>query len=182
MSEIWKDIIGFEGLYQVSQFGNVRSLNYNHTSNTKNLSIKHHHTGYKFVTLCGDNIHKNMFIHRLVACAFIPNPNNVPCVNHIDGDKSNNTVSNLEWMTYKENTRHAIETGLRKDTNMRGKFGALHPSSKPVIQCTRAGELVKTWDCISDAARAYGKNPCTIINCCAGRAKSCAGYVWKYPD
>ena len=182
MQKIWKDINGYEGLYQVSNFGDVKSLNYNHTKTEKILCPKNHHSGYKTVMLCNNGKNSNKSIHVLVASAFIPNPDQKPFVNHIDGNKGNNFVSNLEWVTAKENTNHAIKNNLRLDSNMRGRKGDLSPIKKPVIQYDLSGNPVKTWTCISDAARSFGCNPCQIINCCAGRDKTCHGYIWRYAD
>ena len=182
MPEIWKDIVGYEGLYQVSNLGNVKSLHYRNKKIHHILSPRKHHTGYLMVSLTSNRKAKCFNVHRLVAIAFIPNPNDLPCVNHKDGNKHNNNVSNLEWVTHQQNTRHAIATGLLKNFSLLGKTGSLHPTSKVTLQYTKSGQFVRKWDCISDAAKAYGKDPCTIVNCCAGRAKSCAGYIWKYPE
>lgn len=179
MDEIWKPIPDYESLYEVSNLGNVKSLNYNHTGKPKQLSKKKHSSGYMTVTLCKGSTHKNMSIHRLVANAFVENENNLPCVNHIDGDKSNNASFNLEWVSYSQNTNHAIGIGLRKDSNMRGVTGSSNKNSKPVDQFSKDGTFIKTWDCISDAARFYGCKPCTIVNCYSGRIKSCKGFIWK---
>lgn len=182
MQEIWKDIPDYEGLYQVSNFGNVKSMNYNHTGKPKNLTIKSHHSGYRMVMLCKNGNHKNKTIHILVATVFIENPLNKPCVNHIDGNKSNNCVSNLEWVSYSENTRHAIKTGLRADSNMTGCKGILNPLSRPVYQYTKSNQPVKKWPSISDAARYLNCPPASIINNAKGRTKSLHGYVWKYEE
>lgn len=107
--EIWKDIIGFESLYEVSNYGQIR--------NVKTLRILKFHLetkGYLGISLRKNNKSKRFAVHRLVAIAFIPNPENKPEVNHKDGDKQNNRVDNLEWATAKENTNHSINTGLRK--------------------------------------------------------------------
>ena len=180
MKEIWKDIAEYKGLYQISNLGNVKSLNYNHTKKPKLLTLKHHHSGYVMVVLCNDYGNKNCNIHTLVARAFIPNPENKPYVNHIDGNKANNCVSNLEWVTAKENTSHAIKNNLRLDSNMRGRMGNNSPLKKSVLQCDLVGNVVNKWECISAAARHFNCSPSAIINCCAGRIKSCKGYVWKY--
>lgn len=182
MKTIWKDIKGYIGLYQVSNMGHIKSLNYNHTGIAKQLHWKYHKNGYATVMLCKNGEKKNKSVHVLVAQAFIENHENLPCVNHIDGDKLNNSVENLERVTYQQNTRHAIKNGLRTDSNMRGKTGALNPSSKKVIQAKRDGTVVQIWSCISDAARDVGCSPCTIINCIKGRLKSCKGYVWRYAE
>jgi len=179
MSETWKDVVGYEGLYQVSDLGHVKSLNYNHTMKPKVLCEKRHSSGYLTVVLCKDGQKRNHSIHILVAGAFIENPERLPCVNHIDGNKANNKVENLEWVTRSQNTRHAIRTGLRADSYMRGRTGISNPLSKAVAQYSKDGELLRVWPCVSEAARHLGCNPCTITNCTKGRIKSCKGYIWK---
>jgi hypothetical protein len=110
MSEIWKDIEGFEGLYQISNLGNVKSLNYRRSGKENLLSPTKCGRDYFRVKLGANN---ERYMHRLVAKHFIPNPENKPEVNHIDGDKSNNCVLNLEWCTPSENKQHAYDTGLK---------------------------------------------------------------------
>jgi len=113
--EIWRDILGYEGFYKISNFGRVLSLiPHNGTSNRKlkNLLNK---TGYYQVGLHINGSKKKMFlVHRLIANAFIPNPENKPCVNHINGKKTDNRIENLEWCTHSENTTHAFETKLKE--------------------------------------------------------------------
>ncbi len=114
--EIWKDIEGYEGLYQVSNMGRVRSLldSYGNQRKTpKTLKNVRQPSGYFRVCLSKGGIGKRFFIHRLVAQAFIPNPENKPEVNHIVGDKANNTADNLEWNTRSENIQHALKNNLR---------------------------------------------------------------------
>ena len=123
MEEIWKDIKNYEGVYQVSNLGNIRSLSRNiiqgHFSENKYFrSVRYriikpaiNRCGYKTVSLCYNGKKKTKSIHRIVAEAFIPNLNKLPVINHIDGDKTNNKVENLEWCTYKHNTMEAIRLG-----------------------------------------------------------------------
>lgn len=182
MVEEWKDISDYEGLYQISNLGNVKSLNYGRLGRSQNLKVSKHHTGYGIVILANSKVRETKLVHVLVASAFLPNPENKPCVNHIDGDKSNNVLANLEWVTKSENMRHAIRAGLRKDSNMWGRTSEKNPSSKSVKQYNRDGQLVNEWPCISEAARSIGCSPCTIINCIKGRIKSCKGFVWRYAE
>lgn len=184
MREIWKDIPGYNGKYRVSNFGNVLSRNYLNTGVDRPLVLKKHHSGYVFVRLCnGAGIkQKNMTVHILVASAFIPNPFCKPCVNHIDGNKANNRVDNLEWVTYKENTQHAIRTGLRDPHKNNSQKGKNNVNSRHVLQYSIDGVFIRSWDCISDAARNYKMNPCMITNNASGRSKSARGYVWKYAE
>ena len=183
--EIWRDIEGYENRYQVSNLGNVKSLNYcGNTYTERILKPGKHHTGYLLVRLPSDNPDKpkNLLIHTLVAKAFIKNPDNKKLVNHKDGNKHNNTVSNLEWSTYKENRQHAIKTGLVNPHKNSIPLGNANFHSKPICQYTLDGVFVKQWGCISDAARSLNANPCQIINNAKGRNKTCHGYLWRYPS
>ena len=171
--ETFVEIEGFEN-YEVSNLGKVRNI-----KSGRVLKTSLNNNGYLRLFLCENNKRKHLYLHRIIATAFIDNPGEKPCVNHIDGNKSNNFVGNLEWISRKGNTQHAIATGLRADSNMRGRTGSLNPLSKPVAQYTKSGDFMKVWSGYSEAARAYGCKPCTIINCAKGRIKSCKGFVWK---
>lgn len=109
MREFFQDIIDYEGLYRVSNMGNVYSIRAK-----RNLKPQTQSTGYVSITLCNNGVSKTHAIHRLVCESFIKNPENKPCVNHIDGIKDNNVLSNLEWCTYSENTQHAVDNGMLK--------------------------------------------------------------------
>lgn len=204
MQERWKAIKGFEGLYEVSDLGNIKSLNYNHTiGNVKLLKPVKNKGDYFQVTLYKDKIQFIKKIHRLVAQAFIPNPENKPQVNHIDGNKQNNTVSNLEWTTSQENVIHSWENGLSVMTEeTKRKLSELHrgkhhteeskkkmsesrkgkrtgkdsPFAKKVI-CITTGEI---FDCIKDAERKYNVDSSSIVRCCKGTQKSSKGFKWEY--
>jgi hypothetical protein len=177
--EIWKEIADFEGLYEVSNTGKIRSLK-------RNIIFKDRidKYGYKKATLqnCGEI--KHFTIHRLVAIAFIPNINNYPQINHKDGDKLNNNVSNLEWCTGKQNQRHAVNLGLRNVDHLivisRTKKRSLNPNSKKVRQLTLSGEPIQDWECILDAAELLNINKSNISTCLIGRQKTAGGFKWAY--
>ena len=184
MREIWKDIAGYEGIYQVSNLGNVKSLsfgpkNIRRSGNVKLLRQTPSNCGYYKVELYNNGKSKILYVHRLVAQTFLPNPNNKPQVNHIDGNKAHNSVDNLEWVTRSENQKHAFKTGLTKSP-MKGKFGKLNPLSKKVDQYDTNGNFIKTWDSIADISRFYACSRSTISNCLNGRIKTCKGYIFKF--
>ncbi len=142
MEEIWKDAFGYEGLYMVSDFGNVKSISYKGISKIKIISLMINMTGYNKFSACKNGIKKNMLVHRLVAQTFIHNYDCKPCVNHIDGNKLNNHVSNLEWCTIKENNKHARDIGLNKSTDKQ-KQSAKDTFSKKVINIV-TGEIFES--------------------------------------
>lgn len=167
--EIWKDIVGFEGLYQISNLGNVKSLNYLHTGKERILKLSKNQYGYLYVTFRKNGEKKNYLIHRLVCQSFIPNPNNLPQVNHKDECKTNNCVENLEWCTCKENINYGSHN-KRVSEKM----------SKTVLQFTKDGEFIKEWKSGKDIQRILGFDSSHISRCCLGKRKSAFGFVWKY--
>lgn len=120
MEEVWKDVTGYEGFYKVSNYGRVKSVDREIISKNGDVRLlkgsirksSNNSKGYQHITLSKDNNQRTVFVHRLVAESFIPNPNKLPIVNHIDGDKSNNIVTNLEWVNNSQNIIHALEIGL----------------------------------------------------------------------
>lgn len=186
--EVWKDIPDYEGLYQVSNLGNVRSLNYKRTNEIRVLKLCTHKSGYKYTHLCKDKVSKNYRIHRLVAEAFLPNPNNLPQVNHKDENKQNNCVDNLEWCTAEYNTNYGtrnerVRGKMSGDNNcktMLGKFGKEHHRSKIVYQYTKDGKFIKRWECARDVMRELGFNNKNISSCALGKRNLAYGYIWKY--
>ena len=181
--ETWKEIKGYEGLYEVSDCGNVRSLvcyspkrgDYSKRSNPKLLRQATTHDGYKRVTLSRAGRMKSITVHRLVAIAFIPNPSNAPAVNHIDECITNNHVSNLEWCTSKENSNHGT---LRQ--RIKERLSKHHHLAKPVIQMTLDGKEIRTFPSTREAARQLGIRSENISRCCKGQYSHAAGYKWKY--
>ena len=135
MEEIWKDVPGYKGLYQVSNLGNIKALEKQRSKTQPHIISKEkplkpgiNVCGYKFVILVKNQEKKSFLLHRLILSAFIPNPENKPCANHKDCDRNNNRIENLEWCTYKENTRHAMQNG-RMDWTKACK-GSKHGRSK----------------------------------------------------
>lgn len=178
MDETWKDIKDYEGLYQVSNLDNVRSLERVVTHKTtgsrtireKILKLNNDNNGYFYVSLSKDGKKKNFKIHRLVAEAFIPNPENLPQVNHIDENKSNNKITNLEWSTSLSNLNHSrvIEKG-----NLARK--------RRIIQKSFDGNIIETYSSITEAVKALGLNNHSLISmCCLGKRRSAYNYFWEY--
>ena len=169
MIEVWKDIQGYEGLYAVSNFGNVKNIVSDKT--LKKLPSK---AGYLTVALYKNKIPKRCTIHRLVAKAFIPNPDEKETVNHIDGDKHNNIVANLEWATRAENNIHAYITGLKIGINHKN-----NKSSMPIEQYDKEMHLIRVYPSMNEAGR-NGFSVAEICKCCKGKSKTHHGYIWKY--
>lgn len=173
--EIWKHIVGYEGIYQISNFGNVKR-------NEKLLKIKYKNNGYAFVCFSRNNSLKYFHVHRLVAQAFIPNPENKPTVNHIDGVKSNNKLSNLEWNTFSENALHSFKSLGRKGTNTE-KYGKESPLSKPIENYSLiSNKTIEEFDSAMCVQRKYKFNAakiCRVARKLYGN-KTAYGYGWRF--
>ena len=190
--EIWKDIEGYEGLYQISNMGRVKSLNYNNTGKEGILKTGKTAKGYLQVTLCKDGKKKGYRIHRLVATAFCENPMGYTDVNHIDQDKTNNKVENLEFCSRSYNCNYGTRN-KRIAEKMRGrKLPEEHKKkvaekntnnpklSKPVIAIDVRTGLIVEFASAHEAERETGINPSNIIKCCKGKANSAGGFYWMY--
>lgn len=197
MKEIWKDIPEYEGLYQISNLGKVKSLerkvkNKNGYRIVKEKILKNiiNSKGYYIVILRKNNKNDLRLVHRLIGENFIPNPNNYPCINHIDGNKQNNNIKNLEWCTYQHNIKEAFRLGLNKYTYKKnfntkywlGKKGKYHSKSKAIIQYDEHNNIIKVWDSIIDASRELNICNIYISNVCRGRQKTAGGYKWKFKE
>jgi hypothetical protein len=170
--EIWKDIKGYEGMYQVSSLGRVKSLE----RTTKNQYCKSNYimkltiqkSGYKRIGLYKGRKQNYYSIHRLVAEAFIPNPNHLPCVNHKDENQLNNNANNLEWCDYKYNNCYG--TRLLRVSNTK---------KKKVAQYDKNDNLIKIWDSEQDAIKTLGISN-HIYDVCNNLRKTCGGFKWKF--
>jgi hypothetical protein len=183
--EIWKDIKGYEGLYQVSNRGRVRRIFFiNNVTEKEKIKVltplKHNH-GYLSVSLCKNGKQKMRLIHRLVAQAFIENKFNKKEINHINGNKKDNRVENLEWVTRKENMEHVINV-LKYHLGPVGKFGADSKRAIPVLMIDKeTNEVIKRFGSIIDGARYLNLTKSgDIVNCCKRKLKSSHGYIWRY--
>ena len=183
VEEIWKPIKGYEGLYEISNWGRVKSLNYKGTGRAELMKPENCINGYLQVQLSKNGKADNCLIHRLVAQTFLPNPLNKPCVNHkIEGDKGktmnfvffneDGTVdeesTTIEWVTYEEN----INYGTRNERMAKTQ-------SKKVLQFTLDGEFVREWNSTMECGR-NGYSQGNIAACCRGERKSHKGFKWQY--
>lgn len=167
--EVWRDIEGYEGLYQVSDQGRVKSLGHKWRKSERILKPVVRQDGYQVVNLYAGGKPKTFKVHRLVCQAFHENPDNKPQVNHINEIKTDNRASNLEWATARENSNFGTRT------ERLGKA-----QSKPVGQYTRDGALVKIWPSVSEAERQAGFNHSYICQAANGKRKQAYGFIWKY--
>lgn len=173
--EVWKPIEGYEGLYEVSDYGRIKSLERYMNNKGKPQIVKEKilkqstiNSGYKRVELSKDGNRKPFLVHRLVALAFVPNPDNKPHVNHIDENKVNNCSENLEWVTLKENNNYGEHN--HKAAIARG----LH-----IGIFDKQGNCIKEFNSMSEASRNTGINYASIHDCVKGKQKHAGGYIWK---
>ena len=185
MCKIWKDIEGYEGLYQVSSSGEIRSLSKPYFSDKPNMrpektkALRKKKNGYLQVGLYKDGKAKSFTIHRLVAKAFIPNPNNLPYVNHKDENKSNNHCDNLEWCTASYNLHYG--NALKKLSISKIN----HPSkSFPVVQLDATDTVIATYPSANEAEGQTGINQAQISKCCNKNKGyySAGGFKWRYAN
>lgn len=185
MKEIWKEINwikGYEGLYQISNLGNVISNNYRHKKEEHQIKTFVNKHGYFAVVLKANGNQKNMLVHRLVATAFIENPNNFPLVNHKDEDKKNNSVDNLEWCTHKYNINYSMEKrgkNYNSQKRKRQKFTP-HKHTKKVRQINTNEVVIKEYENVSEAARLNHFSLKSLIDCCNGKRKTAHGFKWEF--
>lgn len=167
--------------YYITDTGDVYSRNYKKTGRIKKLMPHKNHKGYLWVHL-GRN--KTYYVHRLVAEAFIPNPEDKQQINHKNGIKEDNRVSNLEWVSGSENILHAYRMLHRKNNflgkaYMKGRLGKDNPAHK-VVEQIKNGEVITEFYGICEAARVTGINSANIVCCCQGKRKTAGGFSWRY--
>jgi hypothetical protein len=190
MEEIWKDIPGYEGLYQASNFGRIKSLErlikqVNRIIHVKERILKNSidRNGYLSVELYKDHVGKRIGVHRLVLLSFVPcnDRSHRKEVNHLNGIKTDNMVDNLEWCTQSENIKHAFRILRRnKGRGFLGRFGKLHHRSKPVIQFSLDGTQIQEYESIRLAEKSTEADSKGIINTAKGIQKQAGGFLWKY--
>lgn len=164
MKEIWKDIPGYEGLYQASTDGRIRSINYSKIILRKNLQPN----GYEAVTLYKNKIKKFFLVHRLIAMTFIPNSKGKPAINHKDEIRHHNSVDNLEWVTNKENQNYG-----------HCMYNMAVAQGKTIFQYTQEGKLIRSFYSGGEAQRVTGINRYHISAVVHGKRKTAGGYVWR---
>lgn len=184
MNEKWKTVV-IDGVehprYKVSSLGRVICLNWRNTGKPRLCKLGKNITGY--LQVCIDGVTKG--VHRIVAEAFIPNPQNKKDVDHINTVRTDNRVENLRWATREENcnnplsVKHCSENAYKP---MLGKFGDEHNRSIPIVQLTLDSKFIKKWACGYEAQRELGIDRSSIIQCCKGKQKSAGGYRWMYYD
>lgn len=179
MEEVWKDVVGYEGYYQVSNLGRCRSLDrcINHPIskngkkmlNGRILSLCKCGSGYLMASFSLDGKRKFEMVHRIVAKAFLPNPDNLPEINHIDEDKTNNCVDNLEWCTSKYNANYGARNA---------KAGEKH--RKAVVQKDLQGNIIKKWSNLTEACMSCGADASSVGRVCRGKQRTARGFIWEY--
>lgn len=196
-NEVWKPVVGLEDYYEVSNFGRVRAIeriisvgNGNRVVKPKIKNTYISKVGYPSVTLCVNKNSRCYSIHRLVAMAFIPNPENKPCIDHINTIKTDNRIENLRWCTHKENSNNEItlkrvieksksKEAMRKSLETKRENGS-NTAPKYVYQFDKNGKFIKRYDSIMDASRQNGIRNSLISCCCRGEKLSSHGYIWSY--
>lgn len=169
MEEEFKEIIGYEGWYWISNLGNVKSK-------FRQLKPCINKDGYHVVNLCKENRMKTFNVHRLVALHFIDNPDNLPQVNHKDECKTNNCVTNLEWCTQQQNHDY----GTRNERTGRSQMNK--QGSKALLQYDLQGNFIKEFPSVSEASREFGKSQANISRCANGFKNQAYGFIWKFKE
>lgn len=205
MEEVWKDVVGYEGYYMVSNLGRIKSMRFRHIKREKIMNASIRPDGYMSVGLSKDGVTKTRTVHRLVATAFLENPNNLEMINHKDENRSNNAVDNLEWCTRGYNQLYSLKLHPErkfgenfkkngKHTSPRTVKGVAHTRVEPIIQKTLDGEFIRRFDDASQAGKELGLNNGLIYEAAIRNLKkkynnrkhkkkcSAQGFVWEFDD
>lgn len=187
MEEVWKDIFGYEGVYQVSNWGRIKALfkidALGRIKSEKILKPKGTgvNTAYRGIGLYKNGECKQYLVHRLVASAFLPQIEGKDIVNHKDSNPSNNFISNLEWCNQSENVLQAVKNGNHKPPQ-KGKFGSNHNTAKPIVQMDLQGNEIQTFGSVVEAKRALNIKSNDLSSACSGKRKTYHGFTWKYSN
>lgn len=185
-SEIWKPVVGYEGLYEVSNMGRVRSLErinkrgFNLSS--KILKPTLNSGGYCIVGLFKNGLQRKILVHRLVAECFLYNVENKPFIDHINTIRTDNRVENIRWVTTKENQNNPLTIKYRKGHTEWCVKGEKHHRNKPIIQYDKEGNFIKEWFSIRESSEQNNVKEQNISACCRGKIKYAGGFIWKYKE
>lgn len=177
----WRMVKG-NNRYAVSCDGEVLCWSWGRNGNPRLCRLSKHSDGY--LRVCIDCVKK--YVHRIVAEVFIPNPQNKPCIDHINTLKTDNRIENLRWVTYEENSnnpltkKHLSESSAHNNNPILGKFGADNPTSISIVQLSLDGQFIKKWSCAREVERELGIDSSNITKCCRGKKKSAGGFRWVY--
>jgi hypothetical protein len=188
MKDEWVSIPNWEGYYKVNRLGVIISEDRIVTGksgidfNVKGriMTCRINDQGYYSVGVRKPNYKTNIPVHRAIALAFIPNPENKPCINHINGIKTDNRIENLEWCTHSENNKHALDIGLRKTPEHVYKSGDDSNKSISVIKFDVFGNYIKKYGCMKLAAKDSNTSPCGIRMCCNKDGVLAGGFQWRW--
>lgn len=182
MTEIRVPVVGYEGIYEVSNYGHVYGLKRKNARgqivNPIVKATKPNNRGYIQICLSKDGKQKYMLLHRIVAEAFIPNPEGLPQVNHKDENKNNNSADNLEWCTNAYNRHYG--SGMRKSIENHDYKQIAEKNKKTVLQLDKNGNVLNSWLGLKAAEAATGVGESNIRRCCYGRGSYAGGFMWKY--
>lgn len=188
MEEIWKDVIGYEDAYQVSNLGCVRSVDriILNTSGRyilvhgKVLKLRHNNNGYLYVILSKCQSKKFVFVHRLIASAFLPNTDNKPEIDHINAIRDDNRVSNLRWVTKIENRNNPHTIISNRESNRLARRKSLDSVKKKILQLDLDGNILKVFESLHNIEKTTGYSRANICRCCNGKKKICYGFKWEF--
>lgn len=186
----WKEIPGYDGKYEVSTYGNVRCVNYRKSGKSQNMKLSLSRHNYYMVTLRQHGKNVNRSVHRLVAITWIPNPNNLPEIDHINSNPSDNRLENLKWCTKEENLQNPFTIAKRKNKESvpysknpitdEARKRISERMSKPVIQMDLLGRYIGEYPSIKAAGEITKVHQAAINKCCRGKTRSAGRYKWKY--